>query len=152
MRYYFIWLEKRYFYYNHSIGSSGRIICKFVVYSFSAKGRIPKNRPNRRIQEEIIKGKSSRMNEVNIIKGIALPKQKSKINKNVQKIREIYLSEKKHFLVCFTIKLHIFVYGFFLWKVISQFFFYFQSTMHCVSSCCSSYMDWDLQLTYTIMK
>ena len=66
----------------------------FVVYSFSAKGRIPKNRPNRRIQEEIIKGKSSRMNEVNIIKGIALPKQKSKINKNVQKIREIYLSEK----------------------------------------------------------
>ena len=69
----------------------------FVVYSFSAKGRIPKNRPNRRIQEEIIKGKSSRMNEVNIIKGIALPKQKSKINKNVQKIREIYLSEKNIF-------------------------------------------------------
>ena len=111
----------------------------FVVYSFSAKGRIPKNRPNRRIQEEIIKGKSSGMNEVNIIKGIALPKQKSKINRNVQKfVKSIF--QKKHFLVCFTIKLHFFV-DVFLVKSDFTVFFYFQSTMHCVSSCCSSYMD-----------
>ena len=122
----------------------------FVVYSFSAKGRIPKNRPNRRIQEEIIKGKSSRMNEVNIIKGIALPKQKSKINKNVQKIREIYLSEKT-FSSLFYHQVALFCRCFSCEKWFHS-FFYFQSTMHCVSSCCSSYMDWDLQLTYTIMK
>ena len=96
----------------------------FVVYSFSAKGRIPKNRPNRRIQEEIIKGKSSRMNEVNIIKGIALPKQKSKINKKCTKNSWNLSFRKKHFLVCFTIKLHFFCRCFSCEKWFHSFFLF----------------------------
>ena len=95
----------------------------FVVYSFSAKGRIPKNRPNRRIQEEIIKGKSSRMNEVNIIKGIALPKQKSKINKKCTK-NSWNLSFRKNIFLFVLPSSCTFLYMFLLWKVVSQFFLF----------------------------
>ena len=112
----------------------------FVVYSFSAKGRIPKNRPNRRIQEEIIKGKSSRMNEVNIIKGIALPKQKSKINKNVQKIREIYLSEKT-FSSLFYHQVALFCRCF-CYEKWFQSFFYFHFSVHYALSPAAALPTW----------